>query len=145
MIKIDTKKIRDGEGGCNYKTINLLCTAYDEAQKEIERLNFFKYGHDGIVDELVRAVKENIDRAVDAEKCVKNRDLRISTLETLLRDVQNLERSGFDSINHESRCPSCDAWAGSEISGDPPKIMFPDIIHNTDCLFTRIQKALGEG
>lgn len=83
MIKIDTKKIRDGEGGCNYKTINLLCTAYDEAQKEIGR---------------AVAGKKNVIEL--SSYLLREKNDRISTLEALLREALKSKASDF-------LCPFC--------------------------------------
>lgn len=65
---------------------------------------------------------------------------RISTLEGLLRQVLNHKDSGFETDSDGQSWPLCFDCGSVEIQAMDGKLR-----HKSDCLFTRIQKELGEG
>ena len=115
MTKIDTKEIRNGSGGCNYTTINMLCDAYDEAQREIFEIKKLASSFQKKLDDFGR---ESIEH--------------ISTLEGLLSEILNVEFWG-------SQCSVC--GMPKQILGDGLNIQN----HKPDCLFTRIKKEKNWG
>lgn len=135
MTKIDTKEIRNGSGGCNYTTINMLCDAYDEAQMKILVLNEFvreitfklpllKFdtaNHAQMANDLVQKTVNSIVADKTFEK-----DQRISTLEALLREVSEKTTNG-------QMCICCSHRHGKIYK------------HDSECPISHIQKELGEG
>ena len=96
-----------------------ICNAYDEQSKHLRDAN----------------KGAEINASVTKNFCNKNIALksRISTLEALLRDVNERFDSHKQNNDGGYYCEYCNA------------VSWETIKHKPDCLFTRIQKELGEG
>lgn len=135
MTKIDTKEMRkSASDAINLKStvvpyifivrlsqdIFNLCDAYDEAQREIFEIKKLASSFQKKLDDFGR---ESIER--------------ISTLEGLLRETNEKLEHGSRNYNPDV-CMDC---------GIVSYIIDVEFVtnHKPDCLFTRIQKELGEG